>query len=79
MMINNISRTQWAAAWFAMIVVLFAVSVIAGASTSAGARALWLLASLAPPVVMLLVWRPQTRTVAEVLYSVNHPDKDGTP
>lgn len=78
-MIKNISRTQWAAAWLAMIVVLFAISVVAGASTSAGAGALWLVACLAPPVVMLLVWRPQTRTVAEVLYSVNHPEKDGTP
>jgi hypothetical protein len=40
---------------------------------------LWLLASVAPPAVMLLVWRAPTQTVAELLYDANHPNKDGRP
>ena len=48
-----------------------------GAKTSVGSAELWLLACLAPPAVMLLVWRAPTQTVAEVLYDATHPKKDG--
>jgi hypothetical protein len=78
-MLKNISRAQLIAAWFAIVVVLFAVSVVWGARTSIGAAELWLLACLAPPAVMLLVWRAPTQTVAELLYDANHPNKDGRP
>ena len=76
-MLKNVSRLQIIAAWFALVVVLFAVSVLWGAKTSVGSAELWLLACLAPPAVMLLVWRAPTQTVAEVLYDANHPSKDG--
>lgn len=75
--VKNVTRVQWATVWLAAIVVLFVGSVAAGGPTSGSARALWLLAGLAPPAVMLLVWRAPARTVAEVLYAVNQPDKDG--
>jgi len=76
-MLKNVTRTQLIAAWFAIVVVLFAFSVVLGAETSVSAGVLWLLACLAPPAVMLLVWRAPTQTIAELLYDANHPDKDG--
>ena len=78
-MLKNVTRPQLIAAWFAVVVVLFAVSVVFGARTSVSAGVLWLLACLAPPAVMLLVWRAPTQTVAELLYDANHPDKDARP
>jgi hypothetical protein len=76
-MLKNISRVQLAAAWVGVVVALFALSVSAGARTSVGSAEFWLLACLAPPAVMLLVWRPPTQTVAELLYDATHPGKDG--
>jgi|KBSSwiS6_1023812.scaffolds.fasta_scaffold10282_3 quinol-cytochrome oxidoreductase complex cytochrome b subunit len=76
-MLKNVSRRQLVAAWFALVVVLFAVSVVWGAETSVSSAVLWLLACLAPPAVMLLVWRAPTQTVAELLYDANHPSKEG--
>ena len=76
-MLKNVSRLRLTVSWVAAIVVLFAMSVVMGASISLGASELWLLACFAPPVVMLFVWRAPTQTVAEVLYAVNHPDRDG--
>ena len=76
-MLKNVSRAKLVASWFAAIVVLFAVSVVLGADLSIGATELWLLACFAPPTVMLFVWRAPTPTVAELLYIVNQPAKDG--
>ena len=76
-MLKNVSRLQVVAAWFGVVVVLFALSVVWGANTSVGSVELWLLACLAPPAVMLLVWRAPTQTVAELLYDATHPSKDG--
>jgi hypothetical protein len=76
-MLKNISRLGLTVSWCAVIVVLFAVSVVLGANVSAGASEMWLLVCFAPPVVMLFVWRAPTQTVAELLYAVNHPDRDG--
>ena len=78
-MLKNSSRRQLIAAWCAVIVVLFSLTVVWGAEPSVSAGALWLLACLGPPAVMLLVWRAPTQTVAELLYDANHPDKDGRP
>jgi hypothetical protein len=75
-MLKTVSRTQLVFSWFAAIVVLFAVSVVWGADISVGASELWLLACLAPPAVMLLIWRAPTPTVMELLYAVNQPAKD---
>ena len=78
-MLKNVSRGQLIAAWFALVLVLFALSVVWGSETSVSAGALWLLACLAPPAVMLMVWRAPTQTVAELLYDANRPNKDGRP
>jgi len=76
-MLKNVSRLQLVAAWIGLIVVLFVLSVVRGAETSVGSAELWLLACLAPPAVMLLVWRAPTQTVAELLFDATHPDKEG--
>ena len=76
-MLKNVSRVQLAAAWVGVVVALFALSVGWGARTSVGSAELWLLACLAPPAVMLLVWRAPTQTVAELLFDATHPDKEG--
>jgi hypothetical protein len=73
----NVSRAQLIAAWFAVVVMLFALSAVWGSKISASVGVLWLLVCLAPPVVLLLVWRAPTQTVAELLYAANQPDKDG--
>ena len=76
-MLKSVSRLQLVAAWIGIVVMLFAVSVLEGVETSAGNAALWLLVCLAPPSVMLLVWRTPTPTVAEVLFDATHPNTDG--
>ena len=76
-MLKNVSRAKLAASWFASVVVVFAFSVVLGADLSIGATELWLLACFAPPTVMLFVWRAPTPTVAELLYAVNQPAKNG--
>ena len=78
-MLKNFSRPQLIAAWVAVIVVLFAVTVVWGGVPSVSTGVFWLLACLGPPVVMLFVWRAPTQTVAQLLYDANHPDKDGRP
>ena len=76
-MLKNVSRAQLTAAWVALVGALFALGVIWGIETSIGSAELWLLACLAPPAVLLLVWRAPTQTVAELLYDATHPNQDG--
>jgi len=78
-MLKHVSRLQLVAAWVGVVAVLFALSVMLGAKTSVGSAELWLLVCLAPPAVLLLVWRAPTQTVAEVLYDATHPNKEGRP
>ena len=78
-MLNNISRTRLAGAWFAAIIVIFACSVVVGgAAMTISAAELWLVACFAPPAVMLLVWRgAPPPMVAELLYAADNPSKEG--
>jgi hypothetical protein len=77
-MLPSLSRAQLAGGWFAAVIVMFAGSVVAwGAPMRVSTGLLWVFACLAPPAVMLLVWRPPTITVAEVLYAATQPTKDG--
>ena len=76
-MVKSVSRVQWAGGWLATIVVMFACSIVLGGPTTANATALWLFACLAPPTVMMLVWRgAPPPTVAEVLYAVNNTKRE---
>jgi hypothetical protein len=77
-MVKNVSRAQWAGRWLAAMVVMFASSIVLGGPSTGNATALWLFACLAPPTVMMLVWRgAPPPTVAEVLYAVHNTDQDG--
>jgi len=79
-MLNNISRLQLVGAWCALVLVIAACSVVAGAGLTLGNGGLFLVVCLAPPAVMLLVWRgAPPATVAELLHSVNRPSKDTRP
>lgn len=76
-MLKDISRTRLAVAWCAAVIVIGAAGVVAGMPITVGYAGLLLVICLAPPAVMLLVWRgAPPQTVAEVLYSVDTPPKD---
>jgi hypothetical protein len=76
-MLNNVSRTQVIGAWFAVVVVMFALSVVWGATPNLSAVEIWLVACLAPPAVLWFVWRAPAVTIAEVLFAANNSEKDG--
>jgi hypothetical protein len=78
-MLKNVSRVQLVAAWIGVVAVSFALSVVWGAQTTVSSAELWLLSCLAPPAVMLFVWRAPTQTVAELLFDATHPNKEGRP
>jgi hypothetical protein len=79
-MLKGLSRTRLVGAWCAAVIVIGAVSVVAGAAVSLSNVELLLVAGLLPPTVMLLVWRGDPPvTVAELLHSVNRPSKETRP
>jgi hypothetical protein len=62
-------------AWFALLVAVAAIGALAGASITLENSALWLLAGIVPPAVMLMVWRgAPPATVAEILHTVDRRD-----
>ena len=62
-------------AWFALLVAIAAIGALAGASITLENSALWLLAGIVPPAVMLMVWRgAPPATVAEILHTVDRRD-----
>ena len=79
-MLKGVSRVRLIGAWFAVVTVMMACSVAAGAAVTLNMGELWLGACLVPPTVMWFVWRGASPlTVAELLNSVNTPSKDGRP
>ena len=79
-MLKNFSRAQVVGAWFAAVIVMFACAVVGGADITMSTGELWLAACVAPPVVMLLVWRgAPALTVAELLHAVDGPSKESRP
>lgn len=80
-MLNNISRRGLVVAWCALVLVIAAVSVVAGVAITVANAGLLLVAFVAPPTVMLLVWGggAPPATVAELLHAVNRPSKDTRP
>ena len=74
-MFRSITRGTVIGLWIAALVVLAAVGVFAGVALTLDNGALWLVACLAPPSVMLMVWRgAPPPTVAEILYDVDRRD-----
>jgi fumarate reductase subunit C len=79
-MLKDISRLRVVVVWCVLVLVMAALSVVAGADITLSNAGLLLVAFLAPPVVMLLVWRgAPPDTVAELLHSVNRPSKETRP
>ena len=76
-MINEL-RTRLALLWVAVVIVIAACGVVYDVTFTASTASLWLMAVLIPPGVMLLVWPSAPPvTIAELLYSVNGPVKEG--
>lgn len=79
-MLKDFSRTRLVGAWLAAMVVIGACGVVAGAAVTVSNAGLLLFACVAPPAVMLLVWRgAPPLTVAELLYDVDQPSKNERP
>jgi hypothetical protein len=54
---TNVTRANAIQIWFAGVVVALAWGVVLGASVTASTGALLLALCLAPPVIVLLLWR----------------------
>ena len=75
-MLKNLSRTQLVGAWVAAVMVLLALSVVAGANLTFSTAQLWLVAGVVPPAILLILWRgAPPATVAEVLHHVDGQTK----
>jgi hypothetical protein len=75
LMFRSLTRSTVIGLWLAALVVLAAVGVFSGVALTLDNGALWLVACLAPPSVMLMVWRgAPPPTVAEILYAVDKRD-----
>jgi hypothetical protein len=60
------------AVWLAFLVAVAGAGVLSGVSITFGTGVLWLAACVAPPAVMLIVWRGSPpQTVAEILHAVD--------
>ena len=79
-MLKDISRTRWVGMWCALVIAIAACGVVAGAAITMSSGGVLLFACLAPPAVMLLVWRgAPPPTVAELLHSVNQSTEKDRP
>jgi hypothetical protein len=77
-MLKDISRTRLIGAWCAAVVVIGACGVVAGIPVTVSFATLLLAIGLMPPAILLLLWRgAPPPTIAELLYSVDTPSKDG--
>jgi len=58
--------------WFGVLAAVAGAGALSGGSITFGTGALWLFACVAPPAVMLMVWRGvPSPTVAQVRYTVD--------
>ena len=66
-MFSSMNRQMLAGAWVATLVVVAGAAALSRMPVTAGTSQLWFLACVAPPSVMLLVWRgAPPPTVAEI-------------
>ena len=76
-MLKHITRNRLAGFWFAAVAVITASVVAMGVNVGVSTTALLLTLSLAPPGIMLVLWRgAPPPTVGEILYAANTP-KEG--
>ncbi len=70
-MLKHLSHTRLIAAWFALVTIATAGSVVGGATATPSTWVLLLLISLMAPAISMVVWRgAPPPTAAEVLHTV---------
>ncbi len=70
-MLKNLSRERVIVAWFVVVSIALAGSLMAGAAAAPSTWILLLCLCLAPPALSLVIWRgAPPPTVAEVLHAV---------
>lgn len=71
-MLKNLSRQRVIVAWFVVVSIALAGSLVAGAAAVPSTWILLLCLCLAPPVLSLVIWRgAPPPTVAEILHTAN--------
>jgi hypothetical protein len=71
-MSNSINRRTFIGVWLAVLVAVAGAEALSGVSITIDTSALWSVACVVPPVVILMVWRgTPSPTVAEILHAVD--------
>jgi hypothetical protein len=71
-MSGSLNRRAVIGVWFGVLAAVAGAGALSGGSITLGTGALWLFACVAPPAVMLMVWRgAPSPTVAHVRYTVD--------
>ena len=75
-MLKIVSRERIVAAWVATVLVMFAVSLVAGTAITVGTAQLWLAVCLVPPGILLLLWHgKEPMTIEHPIYDVDREGK----
>lgn len=70
-MYRSINHGTVIGVWFALLLAVAGAGALSGVSLTTGASALWLVACVVPPTIMLLVWgAAPPPTVAGILHAV---------
>ena len=69
---GSMNRRAIIGVWFGVLAAVAGAGALSGGSITFGTGALWLFACVAPPAVMLMVWRgAPPPTVAQVPYTID--------
>jgi len=71
-MFQSLNRFNVIGLWLALAIAAAGVGALSGASITLSVSALWLVACVVPPIIMLMVWRGvPPPTVGELLYATD--------
>ena len=74
-MLRSINRRTVIGVWLSVLLAAAGAGALSGVSITIGINALWLVACVVPPAVMLMVWRgAPPPTMAEILHAVDRRD-----
>jgi hypothetical protein len=77
-MLRNVSREQLVGLWVATLIVMMAMSIVAGVNLTVSGALLWLIGGVVPPGVMLLLWHAAPPlTVRQMLNSTDRASNGG--
>jgi len=68
---NDMTRTRLIQLWFAVVGVTVLIALTIGASLTVSNAAVLAALCLTPPAIVMLLWRAQPQTVAEVLHDAD--------